>query len=308
MVVADVSREDDCREPRRRLPRAPRPGGRAPPQRRHRHRRRLGREPRHRRPGSGSCGSTRAAPRCWPRRWCRRCATRAAARSPTSRRSPPSAPPPRGLGNPPLAYKMSKAALNALTQSLAQNYAGDGHPREHDHARPDRHPDGGRRRGARVRARPRSLRRGAQRGRAAQGRDGQRLGRRQRRGLPRLRGGSLHHRRPAAGRRGTIRAGSDETCACSRSRRCSRCGAAPAAARDPQLLDTEQPVAPPAGADLAHLRPRRADEGAHPAPGRIRDAAPSAATRCSTCCTAPAATGPRGPPRARPRRSRRSFR
>ena len=28
-----------------------------------------------------------------------------------------------GLGNPPLGYKMSKAALNALTQSLAQNYA-----------------------------------------------------------------------------------------------------------------------------------------------------------------------------------------
>jgi NAD(P)-dependent dehydrogenase (short-subunit alcohol dehydrogenase family) len=31
-----------------------------------------------------------------------------------------------GLGNPPLSYKMSKAALNALTQSLAQNYAGAG--------------------------------------------------------------------------------------------------------------------------------------------------------------------------------------
>jgi NAD(P)-dependent dehydrogenase (short-subunit alcohol dehydrogenase family) len=31
-----------------------------------------------------------------------------------------------GLGNPPLAYKMSKAALNALTQSLAQNYAAIG--------------------------------------------------------------------------------------------------------------------------------------------------------------------------------------
>jgi NAD(P)-dependent dehydrogenase (short-subunit alcohol dehydrogenase family) len=31
-----------------------------------------------------------------------------------------------GLGNPPLAYKMSKAALNALTQSLAQNYAAVG--------------------------------------------------------------------------------------------------------------------------------------------------------------------------------------
>ena len=30
------------------------------------------------------------------------------------------------LGNPPLGYKMSKAALNALTQSLAQTYAGDG--------------------------------------------------------------------------------------------------------------------------------------------------------------------------------------
>jgi NAD(P)-dependent dehydrogenase (short-subunit alcohol dehydrogenase family) len=30
------------------------------------------------------------------------------------------------LGNPPLSYKMSKAALNALTQSLAQSYAGDG--------------------------------------------------------------------------------------------------------------------------------------------------------------------------------------
>jgi NAD(P)-dependent dehydrogenase (short-subunit alcohol dehydrogenase family) len=30
------------------------------------------------------------------------------------------------LGNPPLAYKMSKAALNALTQSLAQNYAAVG--------------------------------------------------------------------------------------------------------------------------------------------------------------------------------------
>ena len=31
-----------------------------------------------------------------------------------------------GLANPPLAYKMSKAALNALTQSLAQNYAAVG--------------------------------------------------------------------------------------------------------------------------------------------------------------------------------------
>jgi NAD(P)-dependent dehydrogenase (short-subunit alcohol dehydrogenase family) len=31
-----------------------------------------------------------------------------------------------GLSNPPLSYKMSKAALNALTQSLAQNYAADG--------------------------------------------------------------------------------------------------------------------------------------------------------------------------------------
>ena len=31
-----------------------------------------------------------------------------------------------GLGNPPLSYKMSKAALNALTQSLAQNYASVG--------------------------------------------------------------------------------------------------------------------------------------------------------------------------------------
>jgi len=31
-----------------------------------------------------------------------------------------------GLGNPPLSYKMSKAALNALTQSLAQNYAAVG--------------------------------------------------------------------------------------------------------------------------------------------------------------------------------------
>lgn len=31
-----------------------------------------------------------------------------------------------GLGNPPLGYKMSKAALNALTQSLAQNYAAVG--------------------------------------------------------------------------------------------------------------------------------------------------------------------------------------
>jgi NAD(P)-dependent dehydrogenase (short-subunit alcohol dehydrogenase family) len=30
------------------------------------------------------------------------------------------------LGNPPLAYKMSKAALNALTQALAQSYAADG--------------------------------------------------------------------------------------------------------------------------------------------------------------------------------------
>jgi NAD(P)-dependent dehydrogenase (short-subunit alcohol dehydrogenase family) len=30
------------------------------------------------------------------------------------------------LGNPPLGYKMSKAALNALTQSLAQTYAADG--------------------------------------------------------------------------------------------------------------------------------------------------------------------------------------
>jgi NAD(P)-dependent dehydrogenase (short-subunit alcohol dehydrogenase family) len=30
------------------------------------------------------------------------------------------------LGNPPLGYKMSKAALNALTLSLAQTYAGDG--------------------------------------------------------------------------------------------------------------------------------------------------------------------------------------
>jgi len=30
------------------------------------------------------------------------------------------------LGNPPLSYKMSKAALNALTQALAQTYAGDG--------------------------------------------------------------------------------------------------------------------------------------------------------------------------------------
>jgi NAD(P)-dependent dehydrogenase (short-subunit alcohol dehydrogenase family) len=30
------------------------------------------------------------------------------------------------LGNPPLAYKMSKAALNALTLALAQTYAGDG--------------------------------------------------------------------------------------------------------------------------------------------------------------------------------------
>jgi NAD(P)-dependent dehydrogenase (short-subunit alcohol dehydrogenase family) len=31
-----------------------------------------------------------------------------------------------GLSNPPLSYKMSKAALNALTQSLAQSYAADG--------------------------------------------------------------------------------------------------------------------------------------------------------------------------------------
>jgi NAD(P)-dependent dehydrogenase (short-subunit alcohol dehydrogenase family) len=31
-----------------------------------------------------------------------------------------------GLSNPPLSYKMSKAALNALTQSLAQNYAAVG--------------------------------------------------------------------------------------------------------------------------------------------------------------------------------------
>jgi NAD(P)-dependent dehydrogenase (short-subunit alcohol dehydrogenase family) len=31
-----------------------------------------------------------------------------------------------GLANPPLSYKMSKAALNALTQSLAQNYAAVG--------------------------------------------------------------------------------------------------------------------------------------------------------------------------------------
>jgi NAD(P)-dependent dehydrogenase (short-subunit alcohol dehydrogenase family) len=31
-----------------------------------------------------------------------------------------------GLRNPPLSYKMSKAALNALTQSLAQSYAGVG--------------------------------------------------------------------------------------------------------------------------------------------------------------------------------------
>jgi NAD(P)-dependent dehydrogenase (short-subunit alcohol dehydrogenase family) len=31
-----------------------------------------------------------------------------------------------GLANPPLAYKMSKAALNALTQALAQSYAADG--------------------------------------------------------------------------------------------------------------------------------------------------------------------------------------
>jgi len=31
-----------------------------------------------------------------------------------------------GTSNPPLGYKMSKAALNALTQSLAQNYAGAG--------------------------------------------------------------------------------------------------------------------------------------------------------------------------------------
>ena len=47
-------------------------------------------------------------------------------RSRTSRRSPRCAPTTTGLGNPPLGYKMSKAALNALTQSLAQNYAGDG--------------------------------------------------------------------------------------------------------------------------------------------------------------------------------------
>jgi NAD(P)-dependent dehydrogenase (short-subunit alcohol dehydrogenase family) len=31
-----------------------------------------------------------------------------------------------GVINPPLSYKMSKAALNTLTQSLAQNYAGVG--------------------------------------------------------------------------------------------------------------------------------------------------------------------------------------
>jgi NAD(P)-dependent dehydrogenase (short-subunit alcohol dehydrogenase family) len=31
-----------------------------------------------------------------------------------------------GLSNPPLSYKMSKAALNALTQSLAQSYAAAG--------------------------------------------------------------------------------------------------------------------------------------------------------------------------------------
>jgi NAD(P)-dependent dehydrogenase (short-subunit alcohol dehydrogenase family) len=31
-----------------------------------------------------------------------------------------------GVVNPPLSYKMSKAALNTLTQSLAQNYAGAG--------------------------------------------------------------------------------------------------------------------------------------------------------------------------------------
>jgi NAD(P)-dependent dehydrogenase (short-subunit alcohol dehydrogenase family) len=30
------------------------------------------------------------------------------------------------LGNPPLSYKMSKAALNSLTQALAQSYAGEG--------------------------------------------------------------------------------------------------------------------------------------------------------------------------------------
>ena len=108
------------------------------------------------------------------------------------------------LGNPPLGYKMSKAALNALTQSLAQTYAGDGirvnaimpglidTPMGVDAAARD------------VRARPRPLRRRARRDGAAQGRDGQRLGRRQRRGLPRLRRGALRDRRPAAGRRGAI--------------------------------------------------------------------------------------------------------
>ena len=132
------------------------------------------------RPGTASSTSTSRPCGSRASTWCRRCANRAAAPSSTSRRWPPIA-----AASTLTAYKVSKAGVNALTQTLAVAHARDGirvnaimpglidTPMAVDASRPG--PGG----------RPRRAGRGAGPSRATRP-PGHRLGRRPRRAVPGL--------------------------------------------------------------------------------------------------------------------------
>ena len=102
---------------------------------------------------------------------------------------------------PYVAYKATKAAMVVLHRAARLPERAVRHPRQRHPARPDEHADGGRHPRPRIQEDPRRDRGDARRPGAAAQEDGHRLGRRQRRAVPRLRRGELHHRRDPAGRR-----------------------------------------------------------------------------------------------------------
>ena len=206
------------------------------------------------------------------------------------------------LGNPPLGYKMSKAALNALTQSLAQTYAGDGIRVNAIMPGLIDTPMG-------VDAAAREF--GLDRDRYAAVRDET---------VP-LKGGmgsawdvanaavflasdeaTLRDRRAAAGRRGTIDPDRMRLRLLTLTALLALVPAT-ASARGPRLLGDERLSPRLHELTLSTSALAAADEGPRPAAGRIRARSASTATRCCTCSTARAATGPPGPAPARARPS-----